>query len=118
MTGLGFNTLVPIRKQYQCVYTGVNTTNQTLIITTLLINATNLTTLNCGLAPSGYFLNQDVGKANLTIFEVDVLNASNIYQVQPAISASPTFNYNACFNHVKDGNETGRKCGIIPLDYM
>ena len=120
VTGMGFNVLndasVSPAPKYQCVFTGKNTTNGTIVKAYLSPNAINLTTLDCGLTPSGYNIGSGISAINLTIYEAnvnDTLGNYKGYQVQPLNSAA--ISLNACVNRVKDGAETGRM-GFVFLE--
>ena len=108
VTGLGFNAVVA--QSYKCIFTGKNSSNQVRIQSFISSAATSLTTLNCGLTPSGFAIISGTSTVNLTIFEANIDNSTG-YQVQPLGSASIT--YSTCFDQVKDGDETDVDCGGI-----
>ena len=106
VTGLGFNILNNVG--YWCIFTGKNSTNNSLVVSYFSPNAINLTNLNCGGTPSGFAVIQGFSTASLTILEA-FSNKSLGYQVLP--SASSAVILNACVDNFKDGDETDADCG-------
>ena len=104
VSGVGFN--ISSSLLYRCVYTGVNSTGDFFITNGGLVNATNITSINCGLAPTGFKVINGIVSVNLTVFEV--MAGQNGYQVPSYFSSTgitPVV-FNACFNRAKDGLET------------
>ena len=105
LTGLGFNLSSAL--QYLCVYTGVNVTGGNFTVTSQPLNATNLTSVNCGLAPTGFLVINGFIIASIMLFERNIITSFTAYQVPSYLTTNNSISYNACFNRAQDGTETG-----------